>query len=262
MVSVAEPGWYPLPSDPSKVVYYDGAQWVGSPVPAPLRPVLSDDDEPSALDSIIERAKSIASDEEHQGTAMAVAGGAAIADGIVGIGNRPGLGKPITAILSGVVFIVLATFMLNIFAERAASPAPPIRSEEVASTLTISSLGYDIDGFCIPSVVVEDVEVPVRMPLRSSPCPVSIGDSIEVFRVPGVPQSTRVSPDSMPGASGLTEFIGVFRLIFVGAGAFMILGGVLSLLGKLGVIAGGGVLMWLGLKRRREAREEKADQAQ
>lgn len=261
MVPVAEPGWYPLPSDPSKVIYYDGVQWVGSPVPAPSRPAPVDgEDEPSTLDTVIERAKSIASNEEHQGTAMAVAGGAAIADGIVGIGKRPGLGKPISAILFGIVFIALSSFILNIFAESAASPAPPMRSDEVASTLTISSLGYDTDGFCVPYVVVEDVEVPVRTPMRTSPCAVSMGDSIEVFHVPGVPQTTRFSPDSLPGTSGLAGFIGVFRLMFIGAGAFMILGGVLSLLGKLGVIAGGGVLMWLGLKRRREAREEKAAQ--
>lgn len=261
MVSVAEAGWYPLPSDPSKVMYYDGAQWVGTPVPAPAVPVVATTPAPTGpvgIEALWERAKDIAKDEEHQGTALAIAGGAAIADGVVGIGKRPGIGRSIAAILFGVVFGVISTMMLNLFASQAASVAPPLQDAEVASTVVVSTLTYDADGFCTPTAVVEGIEVQVRMPIRSSPCPLVAGESIEVFHVPGAPQSARLSPASLAETSGsLSGFIDLFRWVFLGAAAFMVISGVLSLLGKLGVIAGGGILMWLGLKRRREAREAK-----
>lgn len=252
-----EAGWYPLPSDPSKLMYWDGVQWVGEPIPAPAVP------QPPArstgaevVDTLLDRAKEFATDEKNQGTAMAIAGGAAIADGVVGIGKRPGIGSAVFTIFFGIMFAVISASMLSVFDK--VKEVTPQQEFEKAGMVQVVDLDYNQDGFCLPQVSVEGAQVKLPVPVHSKPCQFSVGDMVGVYYTPGEPSSVRLSSEGAEAVGASTgEFVGMFRLMFIGAGVFIAAGGVFKLLAKLGVIAGGSVLMAMGLRKRKAAQESR-----
>lgn len=265
---MAEAGWYPLPSDPTKLMYYDGSQWVGTPVAVPQQaPQPAPPEERarggSAVDEFFDNARSFVKDEKNQGTAMAVAGGAAIADGVVGIGRRPGIGSAISSIFFGVIFVVVGLSFGNIFSS--AMTVPEQRPNEQVMQAQVVEMTYDSDGYCIPHVSVEDQTVRLPLPVKTSPCRFSVGDSVAVYHVPGTPESTRISAEAAEDMqTSMGGFMNLFTWVFAGIGAFVAIGGIFQLLMKLGVIAGGSVLMVMGLRKRKAAQEARdtADSAE
>lgn len=259
---MAEAGWYPLPSDPTKLMYYDGRQWVGTPVAAPQQapqeaPLWERVRGDSAVDDFFNSARAFVTDERNQGTAMAVAGGAAIADGVVGIGRRPGIGSAIFSIFFGVIFVVVGLSFGNVFSSL--MTVPEQRANERVTQTQIVEMTYDSDGYCIPYVAVEDTTVRLSLPVKSKPCQFAVGESVTVYHVPGVPASTRLSAEAAEGMKAATGgFMNIFTWVFAGIGAFVAIGGVFQLLMKLGVIAGGSVLMVMGLRKRKAAQEARA----
>lgn len=253
---MAEAGWYPLPSDPTKLMYYDGTQWVGTPVAAPSSPpaVAEPQGTGGVVEDLIDRAKAFASDEKNQGTAMAVAGGAAIADGVVGIGRRKGIGSAIVSVFFGIIFALIGWNITGFFLSSLSVPDKYGYEQETHAEVVF--LEYDHDDFCHPYVLLEGEEVALRMPAKVEPCPVAVGQEVGVFYTPGSPESARLSTasaDEMKKSIG--GMVSLFRWAFVGAGILVAVGGVFQLLMKLGVIAGGSVLMVLGMRKRKAAQE-------
>jgi hypothetical protein len=242
-------------------MYYDGVQWVGSPVAAPQSvpmpqpgSVWNSGGGEGLIDGLIGRAKEFAADEKNQGTAMAVAGGAAIADGVVGIGRRPGIGSAITSIIFGIVFALIGWNITGMFAS--AMDVAEKRANERETQVQIVEMSYDTDGYCQPNVSVEETIVSLPLPVKSQPCEFAVGETVGVYYAPGFPSSVRLSTASADemkqSAAGMID---LFRWVFVGAGVLLAIGGVFQLLMKLGVIAGGSVLLVLGLRKRKTAQE-------
>lgn len=258
---MAEAGWYPLPSDPNKLVYYDGEKWVGEPVTAPSfsRNDRDDDDgDEGGLGRLLDRAREFATDDKNQGTAMAVAGGAAIADGVVGIGKRPGIGSAIGSIFFGIIFMVVGFNIPGLFLS--AMDVEEKRASERETQVQVVDLTYDTDNYCQPYVLVENTRVPLKLPVKSNPCEFAVGDSVGVYYAPGLPSSVRLSGEAADGMKdSVGKFMNLFVWIFAGAGALTAIGGVFQLLMKLGVIAGGSVLMVMGLRKRKAAQERGDD---
>lgn len=258
---MAEPGWYPLSSDPTMVAYYDGTQWVGGPVPAPSQMVPAPPAEPAqpvaeatslgtVLTDLVEKAGGVARDKEHQGTAMAAAGGAVLADSVVGLRKNGGIGGAITTIVFGVLFALGTGMFLDSFAPLS---APQPRAGEITTSEVIVGHDYTTgeSSYCIPLVILDGNVQQAKPSVYVSPCPTQEGQQIEVQHIPGKEGSARVAGDAATGV------LGGFRLMFVGAGVLVAVGGVFSLLKRLGLAAGGGWLLWKGLQRRRDARAAK-----
>lgn len=257
---MAEAGWYPLPSDPNKLVYYDGEKWVGEPVAAPSfsrrerEDDGDDDDDKVGLGSLLERAREFATDDKNQGTAMAVAGGAAIADGVVGIGKRPGIGSAIGSIFFGIIFMVVGFNIPGLF--MSAMDVEEKRATERETQVQVVDVTYDMKDYCQPYVLVENTRVPLNLPVKSKPCEFTVGEDVGVYYAPGLPSSVRLSGEAADGMKdSVGKFMNLFVWIFAGAGALVAIGGVFQLLMKLGVIAGGSVLMVMGLRKRKAAQE-------
>lgn len=261
----AEKGWYSLPSDPSKLMYFDGSNFVGEPVDAPPA------QKPKAawMDDAIGKAKDFASDKENQGTAMAIGGAAALVDGTVGLGNRSGIFSVSVSSILGVGLIV-AGLAVGLLMSGGFDDKEP-RAGEVESSATVVDMEYemrdngetgrdrDFTEYCIPFIESASGET-IRLAgsILTYPCNYSIGESVRVFVKPDVPGSERLVPGSKTGIAHVI----LPSAVLIGTGIIFFLVGVGPMLKKLVSIAGGATLLGMGLSRRSQARKEKRERAE
>jgi len=222
---MAEAGWYSLPSDPSKVMYYDGRAWVGDAVPAPpTAPVIEDDrsDVPD-LDALL-------------GTSAVLAGGA-----VMGRGLRDKRGSMFSAfiiLLFGVLLIVAGFNAVSFFESVEKQPG------EQRELATVTLVGTGDAGTCSPIVLVAGVERPLLYETVLPGCPVSVGDDVAVFTTAG---SVRLAPgSSLP--------VDEISWVLMGIGALTALVGLGQVIRRGVLIAGGGSLVNQGLSKRGRAR--------
>ena len=236
-------------------MYWDGAQWVGTPVPAPQPQAASPAPLTAAslVDEVIGRAKSAAADPKVQGTAMAAGGATAVAHGLFGLGGKPGLGAAVAGVGFGVVWIVLTVLFFGVF--ESLSQAEPKQPNEETATVQVVDIQYtprdrDGDSYCIPAVELEGAMVTPQVPAQIHPCPVRVGKQVEVYYVPGNPETARFTEAY---SVTIQPFIRGMKWIFVAVGGYLVVSSIGRALVQLGWIAGGGWLLWLGIKRRKDA---------
>lgn len=217
---MAEAGWYPLPSDPTKVIYYDGKKWVGKPVDAP--------------EGVAEKNRG---GDGLLGTAAALAGGTALADGVYGIGKRKGIVSAFISFLFGVVLIVLGANTTSFFESLEQRP------DEQRFVATVISVGDN----CSPTVAIDGAPYALSIETVQANCPVTVGEEVPVFESAG---SVRLAPGAKLPLAPITWTM-------MGMGLVVAVLGLGQVIRKGLMIVGGATLLGEGLKSRREARSKR-----
>lgn len=258
----AIPGWYPLPNEEGMMDYWDGQAWAGSKcpvpsvtpaptgdplnVPAPTASPLplglpgSSSNSPNAWtpEKIIEQVKEVASDKRNQATGMQAGGGALIADGIVGFGEkRAGIFGALSTILFGIVWLVVSNFIFG---------GQGIKDYEAETTGTVVSMttetSRDSDGdvttYCVPNAEFNvDGKQYTATPsekIMLSPCPWHISEKVDVYYDKLNPVNARISTENETK---------MFRILFMGTGILVLLAGVGTFI-KRALSIGAGIWLW------------------
>lgn len=269
-MSQAEPGWYPLPNKPGVMGRWTGTGWSGEEQPLPptpsSQPILPDapvgqpisygghPSQPFPVpgqfgpqsgawtpSSIIETVKREAQNPNSQATGKQALGGAMIADGIVGFGEkRSGIFGAVGTIIFGIVWLLFTTFLLGGLTEGNKLKPGETTSQGKVIELNVSestSKGKT-SRMCSPVVefTVNGAKHTASTNGSTSPCPWRVGQDAKVLYDPkSVDASSRVPMDG----KGMDMFTKIFPL----AGWLIIAGGVWTLLVRLGTI-GAGIYFW------------------
>lgn len=252
----AQPGWYPLPDNEGMMDYWDGAQWSGNvrPVPPTQPPAPSPDSQPISVpesnpqslpcptenpwapENIIEQVKDVASDKRNQATGMQAGGGALIADGVIGFGEkRAGIFGAIGTIFFGVFWLAITSFFFS---------GTGMQDHEAKTSGTVQSVRYeetrDSDGDwetrCYPEAffVVDGERYTATPDVSISPCPWNEGETVDVFYDKSEPSDAHIST---------VEETKIFRIIFPAVGVFIILAGIGTFIKRAASI-GAGIWLW------------------
>lgn len=253
----AAAGWYPLASEPGMMGYWDGSGWTPHKQPLPpaqeTAPVAVQAPAPQAAapagsqwspENLVESVKRTVLNKENQALGTTAAGGALIADGIVGFGeNRKGLGGAIGTIIFAIIWLVVTMV-----------PGMPLHNTEPrAGTLhaqgTVIAVDVSSKGNCSPvaQLLVDGRAYTIHSGVSQSPCPYAKGDKIDLTYHPDDVAATAAIPPS-----------GAFKLFLTFApwiGVLVLLGGVWTLIKRLAEIGGGIFLLRKGLQDRRALKE-------
>lgn len=260
----AAPGWYPLANEPGTMGYWDGTGWTAHKQPLPpgrdSAPISAQ--EPSTgqaspaagqwtPEGLFEGVKRTVLNKNNQAVGTAVAGGALIADGAVGIGqNRGGIGSAVTMMFIGVAFLAVGS---SVVGETKASNT--VHAGEIKATAVVRDISWSspsgVSGSkssnetCKPNVVatVNGEEYTTTSSFSASPCPWHAGDSVKVIYDPEHVDST-IRMDQSDGWA-------LLPLLFPATGALMLIGGIWTFIKRAGSIAAGIFLLTKGLKDRR-----------
>lgn len=262
------PGWYPLVNEPGMMGYWDGNGWtahkqplppaqeavpvsVQAPTPAQQVPQYataggpgSQPSQPWSPEALIGTAKKYMGDPNVRANGTTAAGGALIADGIVGFGEeRQGIGGAIGTILFGILWLVLTL-----------GPGMPLNNAEPrAGTLhaqaTVVNVQVDAKGNCTPiaELVVAGTPYTVHSSVSQKPCPYMKGEKIDVTYHPDDIAATATIPPS--------GFFKTFLTFAPWLGVLAIIGGVWTFIKRAGSIAAGIFLLRKGLRARKALKE-------
>ena len=253
------PGWYPLANEPGMMGYWDGNGWTAHKQPMPpaqeavpvavqapaqqvpqFSPAGGQPAQPWAPESLIGTAKKYIGDPNVQATGTAAAGGALIADGIVGFGEkRQGLGGAIGTIIFGIVWLVMTMTPGMPFS----NPEP--RAGSVHAQATVTNVQVNSKGNCSPvaELTVGGTAYTVRSNVSQSPCPYMKGEKVEVTYHPTDPAATAAFTPS--------GFYKTFLTFAPWIGVLVIAGGVWTFIKRAGSIAAGIFLLRKGLRARK-----------
>ncbi|WP_312875830.1 DUF2510 domain-containing protein [Arthrobacter terrae] len=262
------PGWYPLANEPGMMGYWDGNGWTGHKQPLPPAqeavPVSVHAPEaaqtvpqyaaaanpgaqasrPWSPEALIGTARRYVGDPGVRAGGTAAAGGALIADGVVGFGqNRQGLKGAIGTIIFGVVWLFLSL-----------TPGMPLHNEvpragTIHTQATVTNVQVNDKGNCTPvaELVVDGKSYVVRSSVSQSPCPYMKGEKIDVTYYPDDVAATAAIPPS--------GFFKVFLTFAPWIGVLAVIGGVWTLIKRTAEIGGGIFLLRKGLLDRRAQNE-------
>lgn len=193
-----------------------------------------------------ERARQYAASPQGRATGTAVAGGALLADGVIGFGGkRSGIGGAVGGMIFGLVFIALSLLVLK----------PLILDQATVHAGEATIQGTVIDQhastgehgrMCSPeaSFVVDGQSYAASGTGSSSTCP-PLGSHLKVIYRTADPADARVAPDSMSRT---------MAWIFPAAGALVFVMSLWTFVVRAGEISVGGVLLFKGLRARRAAK--------
>lgn len=240
--------------------YWNGEGWTGHKQPLPpaqeATPVsvvvppkhAVDPVQPStsAPHSIFAAVKEMASDPGTKANGTAAAGGALIADGVVGFGERrQGLGGAIGTILFGIAWLVFTL-----------TPGMPLNNAEPrAGTIhtqgTVARISIDSKGQCSPvaEFVVDGKTYTVNSGLSEKPCPYIKGSKIDVTYHPSDVTATATIPP--------TGFFKTFLTFAPWIGILAIVAGAWTFILRAGSIAAGIVLLRKGFRARKALAEDR-----
>ncbi|WP_422759040.1 DUF2510 domain-containing protein [Paenarthrobacter sp. C1] len=262
----AAPGWYPLANEPGMMGYWDGNGWtahkqplpptqeavpVAAQVPAVAQPAEQyagtggQSSHPWAPEAFVGTAKKYMGDPNVRANGTTAAGGALIADGVVGFGEqRQGIGGAIGTIVFGVIWLILCL-----------TPGMPLHNAEPrAGTLhaqaTVVNVQVDAKGNCSPvaELVVDGTSYAVHSNVSEKPCPYMKGEKIDVTYHPADIQATATIPPS--------GFFKTFLTFAPWIGVLVIAGGVWTFIKRAGSIAAGIFLLRKGLLARKALKDK------
>jgi hypothetical protein len=278
-LSTTPAGWYPSKKNPGMARYWDGAGWTDQYRPLP------DDEEAPPTDytqaaaplshqyqqpapgyqqqpfqqqnsdwspaNIIETVKTAALDKNNQAIGTQAAGGALIADGIIGFGEkRAGIFGAIGTIIFGIVWIVVTSMMLDPFAASSEIKAGEVKVaaqvSEVKWNESKSSSSKKSSPSCAPIATfnVDGTTYTATSNSYTSPCPWDKGETIDViYNKDQIAASARVDD---------SKTMELFTFIFPAAGFLVIAGGVWTFIKRAGSI-GAGIYLFRRGKKNREA---------
>lgn len=270
-----QPGWYAAPGEPGLLRLWDGLRWTQDRQPLPpatdAQPVIpthwtpegqSDPHTapvPNLLSAIVGAqrggaawspgglvgaAQHYMADEQHRADGTAVAGGALLADGVVGFGrNRVGVVGAIRSIAVGAVLLLVSWFLLKPLMWDPMRVGPG--ETAVQATVLAQNRHQTDDGVtsCAPEVSYQvDGQVYVITPTwSSSDCP-SVGSSERVIYRVADPADGRVVTTG--------PFMWAF-LMFPAAALVFLVSGICTLIVRLTSIGAGTGLLVKGLRDRR-----------
>ena len=259
------PGWYPLANEPGMMGYWDGNGWTAHKQPLPPAqeavPVSVQAPEPSLQmqgaagqsapassqwlpDNLVESVKRTVLNKENQALGATAAGGALIADGIVGFGEkRQGLGGAIGTIIFGIIWLIMTMTPGMPFS----NPEP--RAGSVHAQATITNVQVNAKGGCSPvaELVVDGTSYTVRSSMSESPCPYMKGEKADVTYHPTDPAATATFTPS--------GFFKTFLTFAPWIGVLVIIGGAWTLIKRLAAIGGGIFLLRKGLRDRKAMKD-------
>jgi hypothetical protein len=259
------PGWYPLTNEPGMMGYWDGNGWtahkqplppaqeavpvsVQAPTPAQQVPQYATaggpGSQPWAPESLIGTARKFMGDPSVRANGTTAAGGALIADGIVGFGEkRQGLGGAIGTIIFGIIWVILTMTPGMPFS----NPEP--RAGSVHTQATVTNVQVGTKGGCSPiaELVVDGTSYTVRSNVSESPCPYMKGEKLDVTYHPTDPAAT--------AAFTPTGFYKTFLTLAPWIGVLVIIGGAWTLIKRLAAIGGGIFLLRKGLRDRKAMKD-------
>jgi hypothetical protein len=236
--------------------YWDGNFWTPHRQPLPpvedaapvtvqppvLQPLPVPDTRPGGWSpqSLLGTAKDLLADPKVRANGKTAAGGALIADGVVGFGERrQGLGGALGTIAFAIVWLVLTL-----------GPGMPLnnaepRSGTVHAQGTVVSVRTDSKGSCTPvaELRVDGHPYSIRSSMSEKPCPYVKGDRIDVT----------YHPDNIQGTAAVAPS-GPFKLFLAFApwiGWIALIGGIWTFIKRAGSIVAGVMLLVRGLKDRR-----------
>lgn len=252
------PGFYDDPDNPGKERWWDGQQW---------SEISRDDETPATQNSAADVAGSLIEVvRENLPDAGSVAGGALIADGVVGFGrNRQGIFGALKGIIFGVVFVAISLFILQPMMGESGTVDNPVpvdatvvAVERVETTSTDSNgQTQTSDTTCTVTLAYSTQtgeEILAQTPYSSTTlCGRSEGEVVAI-------EYDADSPTTIQGLDTMGEALTKwFPWIFVGAGVLIIISSLWTLILRATQIGGGIYLINRSRQRDREKLARKAE---
>jgi hypothetical protein len=199
---------------------------------------------PWSPQNLLGTAKQYLGDPKVQANGKAVAGGALIADGVIGFGERrQGLSGAIGTIIFAIVWLILTL-----------GPGMPLNNAEpragtVHASATVVSVRTDSKGSCTPvaELRVNGTPYSIRSSMSEKPCPYMKGDLIDVTYHPDDIRATAAIAPS----NGFKIFLAFAPWI----GVLALIGGIWTFIKRAGSIVAGVVLLTKGLRGRRALKQ-------
>ena len=207
-----KPGWYHLPTDSTKLVYWDGVKWVGDPIPNPA--FISHPDNPDgSVTSYAPKDTSKVTNSENRGKSYT--------------SNSKG-----SNIISGVLFLFMGIIFITVcfgsFAGISSLTSEDNQPGRVKGTATVVAMEYTSEGYCIPQLQrnSDSPVVPADMTVHVSPCPVTVGEVVDVTYLETNPNSLKIENDTFKTSGTILSFL---PLIFGLVGIILGIRGVVSI---------------------------------
>lgn len=211
------PGWYQLPTDPTKLVYWDGQNWVGGPIPNPS--FISQPDT-TKLDSEYDSSQGGTVYSTHPNIHPTIK---RLIDLNQSHTSRTS-GSKSSSYMQNIVLLVMGIiFMTFGFGAGSFTSGLAQQGEDdpnrVKGTATVVSMDYNSDRYCIPVVQQNSDSQPVAVEttVLVKPCPVNVGDTVDITYVEGYPDSVRLASTEY----GEMSTFKLIPVIFGGVGLFL-----------------------------------------
>lgn len=195
-----KPGWYQLPTDSTKLVYWDGSQWVGEPIPNPAF-VSHPDSADGSVPAFTPTNSKVASNYEN--SKLTAKSHSKISDVIGGI----------LLLVMSIIFITVSVTSLGLSDTLTAGD----KGTRVVGTATVVGMEYTSEGYCIPQLQ-KDSDSPIvsaDMTVHVSPCPVTVGEVVDVSYLESDPDELKIETNSVDVSSVFTLLPVVFGLVGV-----------------------------------------------
>lgn len=191
-----KPGWYQLPTDSTKLVYWDGSQWVGEPIPNPAfvsHPDSADGSVPAFTPT----------NSSYENSKLTAKSHSKISDVIGGI----------LLLVMSIIFITVSVTSLGLSDALTAGD----KGTRVVGTATVVGMEYTSDGYCIPQLQrnSDSPIVSADMTVHVSPCPVAVGDVVDVSYLESNPDELEIETNSVDVSGIFTLLPIVFGLVGV-----------------------------------------------
>jgi hypothetical protein len=230
--------------------YWDGNVWTPhvQPLPpaadaqpvTPRWPTLND-----RLSGYWAQATRYAATDAGKGTGTAVAGGALLADGVIGLGRRQGIAGAVGGMLFGAAFVAVSLLGLK---PLILDPATTHAGEATTQGTVVDQHAYlaDEGRMCSPeaSFVVAGTTYTAATSGASSTCP-ALGSHVTVIYRTADPADARVAPE---------RWLQVLGWAFPVVGVLILVSSLWTFVVRAGEISVGGVLLFRGLRARRTTR--------
>lgn len=209
-------GWYPLDNDPSKILYFDGEKWVGTPVPNPN----ALPQQPKSFNSLQNTPINYGGSEQQNKSSFPFMQVRSQEPEVKATSRKAAFLKLGPLAMLAIVFTIVGFGVLPSLL------LPKGQADyETATTVIVASTPQNYEGYCSPQIKYSEdatVTYPLQTNVRSKPCEYHIGEQIDVYYVEGVPESVR------PASAG--RMSSLFPIIFGGIGLLLCFSLVISVI--------------------------------